>query len=93
MLINSNYVYNCNGYQTFIKTSLARESINPIDFEAKYPAKKYETAIDSKVVKDAFASMQPDKFDKVMALIVLNLIQLVAIAFLLYTFIGGNGNV
>ena len=91
LLINSNHVYNCNGYQTLIKTSEARESINPIDFEARYPAKKYKTAIDSKAVKDAFNSMKVDKFDKITLLLILNAVTLLAIAYLLYNILGSKG--
>lgn len=89
ILINPKHVYNFNGYKSIIITANAQESINPIDFEANYPADKYKVAIKSKAIKDAFQSMQPDKFDKVMALIVLNIIQLLAIAYLLFNLMGG----
>lgn len=89
-LINPKHVYNCNGYQTIIKTALAKESINPIDFEAKFEAKKYQSAINNKDIKLAFESMKPNKFDMVMFLVILNVLQILAIAYLLYNMMNGG---
>jgi len=84
ILINPKHVYNYKGYTTIVKTNLANESINPIDFESKYPADKYKSAIKSKVIADTFATLKVEKFDKLMFLLLLNAIQLIAIIYLLY---------
>jgi len=90
ILVNSKHIFNFTGYKSIIITSEANESINPLDFESKYSAKDYQTAIKSKIISEAFASLKEDKFDKVMALIMLNVIQLIAIAYLLYNVLGGT---
>lgn len=84
ILINPKHVYNFNGYTTIILTSNSQESINPLDFDSKYSAKDYQNAIRTKVVSDVFETLKPDKFDKVMALLFLNGLQLLAIGYLIY---------
>lgn len=88
ILINPKHIYNFKGYTSVIITSKSQESINPIDFESKYSAKDYKTAMKSKHIKDAFDSMKVEKFDKVMFLLILSIVQLIAIAYLLYNLIG-----
>jgi len=90
ILINPKHVYNYNGYTSIIKTSLAQESINPIDFESKFDAKIYKTAIRSKLIGETFESLKADKFDKIMALLFLNVMQLIAISYLVYELVGGT---
>lgn len=90
ILINPKHIYNYNGYISIIITSKSCESINPIDFESKFDVKNFKSAIKSKLISETFASMKAEKFDKVMALIFLNILQLIAIAYLLYTFLGGS---
>jgi len=79
ILVNPKHVYNFKGYQSIIITSNAQESINPIDFESKYDPKHFKAAMKSKLIAETFASLKTDKFDKIMALIFLNIIQLLAI--------------
>lgn len=88
-LINEKHVFNFNGYTSIIVTEKAQESINPLDFESKYNADDYKTAMRSGLVKDAFNSIKVDKFDKVAMLLILNVIQLLAIVYLLYMTFGG----
>ena len=88
ILINDKHVFNFNGYTSIIITSNSQESINPIDFNSKYDAKKYKDAIKSKLIHDTFASLKVDKFDKLMGLLLLNILQLIAIAYLIYNLLG-----
>jgi len=88
ILINPEHIYNFNGYQTVVTTSKSNESINPIDFTSKFDPKDFKSAIRSKLIAETFASLQPDKFDKMMMLLVLSGLQLIAIAYVLYTLMG-----
>jgi len=89
LLINDKHVFNFKGYQSIITTSKASESINPLNFESKYDPKNFKSAMKSKLIAETFASLKVDKFDKIMFLIVLNVLQLVAITYLLYSLMGG----
>ena len=51
------------GYQTVLITETSGETINPLDFESKYPAEKFKTAIESKIIKDTFSTLKKSKYD------------------------------
>ena len=89
-LINDKHIYNFNGYTTVVITSESQESINPIDFESKYPADKFKTAIGSHVARDMFNTLEVSKIDKMSVLIALNVITLIGIAYLLYIYMGAG---
>jgi len=89
LLINPKHVFNFNGYTSVITTYKTAESINPLDFESKYSVNDYKTAIKSKLISDTFATLKVEKFDKVMALIFLNVITLIAIVYLIYNTVEG----
>lgn len=91
ILINPNHVYDYRGYKTVVITSEANESINPLNFQSKFDAKTFKSAIRSKLISETFASLKVEKFDKIMMLLFLNVIQLLAIVYLLYTFLGQKG--
>lgn len=90
ILVDSERVFNFKGYTTLVTTSESKENINPLDFETKYNAKDYESAINSKLIKDTFATLKVEKFDKVMFLLGLSVIQLLAIIYLIYNMVGGG---
>jgi len=90
ILVNSNHVFDYKGYKTIIITSEASEAINPLDFSAKYDAKKYKTAIRSDLIQKTFGQLTKEKFDKMMLLIGINVLQLIVIAYLLYSTFGAN---
>ena len=89
-IINDKHIYNFNGYTTVVITSESQESINPIDFESKYPAEQYKTAIKAHVARDMFNTLDVSKIDKMMILIALNVITLIGIAYLLYIYMGAG---
>lgn len=62
-LINPNHVYNHLGYSTVIITDKATETIDPLDFTSKFKRSEFTTAINSKVIKDALASIETPKID------------------------------
>ena len=84
ILINEKHVYNFKGYTTIIKTDTCQESINPLDFKSKFNSEHYKTAIRTKLISETFNSLKKDKFDKIMALLMLNGFQLLAIMYLIY---------
>lgn len=62
-LINPEHIFISRGYQTVIITETSGETINPLDFESKYPAEKFKTAIESKIIKDTFSTLKKNKYD------------------------------
>lgn len=63
ILVNPDHIFNFKGYTTIVKSSNSAESMNPLNFNSKYPAKKFETAIESKVISDTFNSLKKPKLD------------------------------
>jgi hypothetical protein len=90
IMINPKHVYDFKGYKTVVVTSNSAESINPLDFQSKYDPKDFKSAMHSKLISETFASLKVEKFDKLMMLLFLNVIQLIAIAYLLYTLMGAK---
>lgn len=90
LLINPKHIFNSNGYTSVITSSYACESINPLDFKSKYERKDFKSAMSSKLIKETFATLKVEKFDKMMMLLLLNAIQLVAIVYLLYIYLGAE---
>lgn len=62
-LVNPDHIFMSNGFQTIMTSENAKETINPLNFSSKYPAKMFEIAIDTKLMKDAYTSMKADKLD------------------------------
>lgn len=87
--INPTHVFDFRGYKTIILTDKSCESINPLDFESKFSAKDYKSGMRSKLVKDAFDSVKTNKFDLVHFSLIINILSLLAIAYLLYVTLGG----
>ena len=88
LLVNPEHIYDFKGYKSVITTCKSGESINPLDFESKYEAEKFKVGITTKLIKEAFGTLKISKFDKIMFLLVLNVIQLMAIMYLLYNLLG-----
>lgn len=83
ILINSNHVFYHNGYATILTADTKAETINPLDLESAYNKKDFETAINSKLIKDTFNSTKPNKIDKVVILLVANMVGIVTILYYL----------
>ena len=73
ILINPNHIYMSNGFQSIIKTSTSAETINPLDFSSKYDAKKFESAIESKIIKETFGNLDTGKLDIMKVLLFVNI--------------------
>ena len=82
-LINPNHVFDYKGYRTVIITDKSAETINPLDFNSKFNSSDFQTAIESKLIKDTFNTLKPNLFDKTTFLLIINLIINIAVIYLL----------
>lgn len=73
-LINPNHIFIYNGYRTIVITDKSAETINPLDFESKFNSSDFQTAIESKLIRDTFSTLKHNLFDKVTILLILNLV-------------------
>lgn len=73
-LINPDHIFNYNGYRTVVITDKSAETINPLNFESKFNASDFETAIESKLIRDTFNTLKPTMFDRMTILLLLNLV-------------------
>ena len=82
-LINPNHIFDYKGYRTVIITDKSAETINPLDFTSKFNASDYQTAIESKLIKDTFSTLKSNKFDKTTFMLLLILVLNIAVIYLL----------
>ena len=82
-LINPDHIFIYNGYRTVIITDKSAETINPLDFNSKFNASDFKTAIESKLIKDTFSTLKPNLFDTTTIILILNLIMTFGILYLL----------
>ena len=82
-LINPDHIFYYKGYRTIIITDKSAETINPLDFNSKYNASDFQTAIESKLIKDTFNTLKPNLFDKTTFMLLLNIILTIAVIYLL----------
>ena len=82
-LINPNHIFYYKGYRTIVITDKAAETINPLDFNSKFNPADFQTAIESKLIKDTFSTLKPNMLDKTTFLLLLNLILIIAVIYLL----------
>ena len=81
ILINSNHVFYHNGYATILTSDTKAETINPLDLKSAYDKKDFETAINSKLIRDTFNSTKPKPIDKITLLLVANMVGIVTILY------------
>lgn len=87
-LINPDHIFIYKGYRTVIITDKSAETINPLDFNSKFNASDFKTAIESKLIKDTFSTLKPNLFDTTTIILILNLV----ISFgILYLLLKGQG--
>lgn len=60
-LVNPSHIFLSNGYQTIITSENSAETIDVTDFKSRYPAEHFKTAINSKLINDAFSSLNRKK--------------------------------
>lgn len=82
-LVNPNHIFIANGYTTFVITENSSENINPLDFTSKYDPKRFETAINSKIIQDTFATLKTNKIDFLMISVLLNVMILIVLVYMI----------
>lgn len=88
IMINPEHVFNLKGYTTIILTSNSAESINPLDFESKYDADLYKTAISNNLIEQTFNTLKTSKLDLMKILLFANF---ATIALLIYMIMKNEG--
>ena len=87
-LVHSDHVFLANGFRSVIITDKSAETINPLDFESKFDVSDFTSAIESKIVKETFATIEKKPLDITLILLAFN--TLVSIA-LVYFALKGQG--
>jgi len=82
-LINPDHIFIYKGYRTVIITDKSAETINPLDFNSKFNASDFKTAIESKLIKDTFSTLKSNLFDTTTIILILNLLMSFGILYLL----------
>lgn len=73
-LINPNHVFFHNGFTTYLLSDSKAETINPLDLKSAFNVKDFETAIESKIINETFATLKTDKIDIVKILLFANIV-------------------
>lgn len=82
-LINPDHIFNYKGYRTIVITDKSAETINPLDFESKFNHEDFQTAIESKLIKDTFSTLKSNTIDKTTIMLLLNIILHIVVIYLL----------
>ena len=62
--INSNHIYYTdNGFRSVIVNDLSAETINPLDYESKFNADDFNTAINNNLIKQTFETFSDNQID------------------------------
>ena len=83
-VVNPDHIFLSNGYQTIITSEKSAETIDVTDFESQYPAEHFKTAINSKLISDAFTSLNRKK-DLLPIILVAVAICIVLLMYILFT--------
>jgi len=86
-LVNNDHIFFSGGYRTILTSDTKNETINPLDLTSQYPVEKFQTAIESKVIKDVFSNLETNKLDIMKLLAFANLFGLLILIY--YQVIGG----
>jgi hypothetical protein len=82
-LINPNHIFFANGYRTIVISDKSAETINPLDFNSKFNPTDFETAIESKLIRDTFNTLKPKLIDTTTIMLLINLIFTFGVLYLL----------
>lgn len=83
-LVNPNHIFMSNGYQTILTSENSAETIDITDFKSQYPAEHFKTAINSKLINDAFSSLNRKK-DLLPIILIAVSICIVLLIYILFT--------
>jgi len=82
-LINPNHIFLLKGYITVTFTEHSKENINPLDFQSKYEAEMYETAIHTNLIEQTFNTLKSGKMDMLKIAVIVNMLTLALVAYLI----------
>ena len=82
-LINPDHIFDYKGYRTVIITDKSAETINPLDFESKFNPADFQTAIESKLIKDTFTTLKSNTIDKTTVMLLVSIILHIVVIYLL----------
>jgi len=82
-LINPDHIFNYKGYRTIVTTDKSAETINPLDFNSKFNHADFQSAIESKLIKDTFTTLKSNTFDRTMFMLLIIIILNIAVIYLL----------
>ena len=82
-LINPDHIFIYNGYRTVVITDKSAETINPLDFNSKFNSSDFQTAIESKLIKDTFSTLKHNILDTPTILLIINLVITLAVLYFL----------
>ena len=82
-LINPDHIFNYKGYRTIVTTDKSAETINPLDFNSKFNHADFQTAIESKLIKDTFTTLKTNTFNRTMFMLLIIIILNIAVIYLL----------
>lgn len=81
--INPNHIYKFNNFSTILLSDTSIQSIDPLDFNCAYDKELFESAIESKLIKDTFNTLKKETISREILLIALNIILTLATIYLL----------
>lgn len=83
-LVHPDHVFFSRGYRTIVIKEKGIETINPLDFNSKYDAEKFTTAINTKLIEETFINLKSNKIDLSQVLLFTSLlVNLIVLYFLL----------
>lgn len=85
ILINPDHIFlDGKGFRTIFVRDNASESMNPLDFNSVMDRELFNTAINNKLIKDTFSTIEDNKMDLVKVLLIGILVGVLVILFMLW---------
>lgn len=85
ILINPDHIFlDSKGFRTIFVRDNSPESMNPLDFNSSIDRDLFNTAINNKLIKDTFSTIEDNKIDMVKVLLIGIMVGVVAILFMLW---------
>lgn len=81
-LVNPDHVFLSSGFRSVVITDKTAETINPLDFTSKFDVGDFTSAIQSKIVRETFTSIEKKGLDMQTILIIINIAVTVILAYL-----------
>lgn len=88
-LLNPDHIYTSGGFKTVLINDLSAETIDPLNFKSRFNKKEFNSAINSKLIKDIFDSNEDKKLNMTTMLI----IGVLAISFIILIYVLKLGGV